>query len=179
MPDPSALMPSDPAGQNWLAGASPRIQAMCAELRERLLSWSPGISERISPRHGQRSCGFLLDGRSFVYAVPLGARLRLLLNLRRGELEDPDGIAKCTAGMSRRGRSDWLLELSDGRDPGQAMPLVRQALKATKRWPVREALEGRRTWRTMTAPAWPDSHGCSAAIQDAGTGQTAWYGVLG
>ena len=76
--------------------------------------------------------GFLLDGRSFVYVFPHGSRLRLLLNLRRGDLEDQDGIAKCTAGMSRRGRSEWQIDVSDGRDLERAMPLIRQAFEATK-----------------------------------------------
>ncbi len=132
MPDPSAPMsPSAPAEQDWLAGASPRVRAMCVDLRARLFAFNPGVSARISPRHNQRCCSFLLDCRSFVHAVPLGARLRLLLILRRGDLEDSDGIARCTAGRTSHGRSEWQIDVFDGRDLERAMPLIRQAFEAT------------------------------------------------
>ena len=130
MPDPSAPMPpSAPAGQDWLAGASPRVRAMCAELRPRLFALDPRVSERISLRY----CVYLMDGRPFAYVYPHGARLKLHLNLKRGYLENPDGIAKCISGMSSRGRSVWQIEIADGRDLERAMPLVRQAFKAAER----------------------------------------------
>lgn len=131
MPSASAAGASAPAGQDWLAGASPRVRAMCADLRARLLSW-PGVSERIGPRCSQRCRSFLLDGRTFVHAVPPGARLRLLLNLRRGELEEPEGIARCTAGRTSRGRRVWLIGVSDSRNLERAMPLNRQAFEVAK-----------------------------------------------
>jgi len=139
LPAPSSPAPSvpaagasDPAAQDWLAGASPRVQAMCADLRARLFAFDPGVSARISPRYNQRCCSFLLDCRSFVHAVPLGARLRLLLILRRGDLEDPDGIARCTAGRTSHGRSEWQIDVFDGRDLERAMPLIRQAFEVAK-----------------------------------------------
>jgi hypothetical protein len=67
------------------------------------------------------------------------------LKLKREELDDPDGIAECIVGRSHEGQGDWLASLADGRDLERAMPLVRQALKAAERRPVREASEGRRT----------------------------------
>ncbi len=105
---------------------------MCADLRVRLLSWSPGVSERISPRHGLRSCIFSVNGRPFAYAFPHGTRIRLLLNLKREELDDPDGIAECLAGRKHEGQGDWIASLADCRDLERAMPFVRQAFEAAE-----------------------------------------------
>ena len=105
---------------------------MCADLRARLFAFDPGVSERISPRHGLRSCIFSVNGRPFAYAFPHGARISLLLNLKRGELNDPDGVADCIVDRSHEGQGDWQIPLADGRDLERAMPLVRQALEAAK-----------------------------------------------
>ncbi len=131
MPDPSTSMsPAD--AQDWLAGASPRVRAMCAELRARLFAFDPGVSERISQRHGLRSCIFSVNGRPFAYAFPHGTRIRLLLNLKREELDDPDGIAECLVGRSHEGQGDWQIDVADGRDIVQSMPLIRQAFEVAK-----------------------------------------------
>ncbi len=129
MPDPFVPMPSAPAGQDWLVGASPRVRAMCADLRVRLLAWAPGVSERIRGRHAVFSVG----RRVFVSLFPQGARLRFLLNLKRGDLEDPEGVAESIAGRSHEGQGDWTVVLADGRDLERAMPLVRQAFKAAEK----------------------------------------------
>ncbi len=131
MPVPSTSMPPADA-QDWLAGASPRVRAMCAELRARLFAFEPGVSDRISPRHGLRSCIFSVNGRPFAYVFPHGTRIRLLLNLKREELDDPDAIAECLAGRRHEGQGDWLASLADRRDLERAMPLVRQAFEAAK-----------------------------------------------
>ncbi len=126
MPDPFAPMPSAPAGQDWLVGASPRVRAMCAELRTRICAFAPGVLARIGRRHAVYS----VNDRVFVSLFPQGARLRLLLNLKRGDLDDPDGLAEYIAGRSHEGQGDWAVVLADGRDLERAMPLVRQAFKA-------------------------------------------------
>lgn len=129
MPDASKPMTPSVQEQDWLAGASPRVRAMCAELRVRLLSWSPGVSERIGRRHAVYS----VHGRVFVSLFPQGVRIRLLLNLKRGELDAPDGFAKCIVGRSHEGQGDWQIDVADGRDLERAMPLIRQAFEVAER----------------------------------------------
>ncbi len=73
-----------------------------------------------------------MNGRPFAYAFPHGTRIRLLLNLKREELDDPDGIAECIVGRSHEGQGDWLASLADGRDLERAMPFVRQAFNAAE-----------------------------------------------
>ncbi|MCR5258140.1 MAG: hypothetical protein K6E40_08290 [Desulfovibrio sp.] len=114
---------------SWLAGSSPRVRAMCAELRECLLAWGPDVSERIRGRHAV----YMLGRRPFAYAFPQGTRLRILLNLKRGELEDPDGVAESIVGRSHEGQGDWTVVLANGLDPEHAMPLVRQTFEAAER----------------------------------------------
>ena len=136
MPDASKPMTpsasagaSAPVASDWLAGASPRVRAMSAELQTRLFAFGSGVSARIGRRHAVYS----VHGRVFVSLFPQGVRLRLLLNLKRGELEDPDGIARCTAGRSHEGQGDWQIDVADGRDLERAMPLVRQAFKTAEK----------------------------------------------
>ena len=120
------MSPAD--AQDWLAGSSPRVRAMCADLRARLFAFKPGVSERIRRRY----CVFLRNSYPFAYAFPQGVRLRLLLNLKRGELDASDGIAQCIAGRSHEGQGDWLVSIADGRDLERAMPLIRQAFNAAE-----------------------------------------------
>ncbi|MCR5256904.1 MAG: hypothetical protein K6E40_01940 [Desulfovibrio sp.] len=133
MPDASKPMTLSVQEQDWLAGASPRVRAMSAELQTRLFAFGSGVSARISPRHGLRSCIFSVNGRPFAYAFPHGTRIRLLLNLKREELDDPDGVAECIAGRSHEGQGDWQIDVADGRDLERAMPLIRQAFNAAVR----------------------------------------------
>ena len=71
-------------------------------------------------------------GRVFVSLFPQGTRLRILLNLKRGELDASDGFAKCIAGRSHEGQGDWQIDVADGRDLERAMPLIRQAFNAAE-----------------------------------------------
>ena len=89
-----------------------------------------------SPASRSESAGdtavFLRNSYPLAYAFPQGVRLRLLLNLKRGELDASDGIAQCIAGRSHEGQGDWLVSIADGRDLERAMPLIRQAFNAAE-----------------------------------------------
>ncbi len=129
MPDSSGSMaPSVPAEQDWLAGSTPRVRAMYADLRERIFAFGTGVSER------PHSCGltFLWNGCPFAYAFPQGTRLRIVLNLKREELNDPDGVATCIANWRHEGQGDWLVNAGDGRDIERAVPLARQVFETAK-----------------------------------------------
>ncbi|MCR5256695.1 MAG: hypothetical protein K6E40_00885 [Desulfovibrio sp.] len=77
MPDASKPMTPSVPEPDWLAGSSPRVRAMCVDLRARLFAFDPGVSARIGRRHAVYS----VHGRVFVSLFPQGTRLRCLLNL--------------------------------------------------------------------------------------------------
>lgn len=85
-------------------------------------------------RSALHSCGltFLLNDRPFAYAFPQGTRLRIVLNLKREELDAPDGVATCIANWRHEGQGDWLVNAGDGRDIERAVPLAKQAFEAAK-----------------------------------------------
>ena len=91
---------------------------------------SPARPDAVERRSPDWRAVFSVGRRVFVSLFPQGARLRLLLNLKRGDLEDPEGVAESIAGRSHEGQGDWTVVLADGRDLERAMPLVRQSFKA-------------------------------------------------
>ena len=61
--------------------------------------------------------------------VPQKSRLRLLLNLRFHELNDPKGLARDVTNLGRWGNGDAEVDLSELEGLPYAMELVRQAFE--------------------------------------------------
>ena len=122
-----ALFPEERA---WLAGHSPCIWLLVLRLRERLFPW--GTPSAVSIRTSRTYMAFAVNGNTFVSVSPQGLKLRLVLNLKRGELDDPDGLAECLAGKRHQASGEWRVSIANDSELERALPLVRQAFEAAK-----------------------------------------------
>jgi hypothetical protein len=66
---------------------------------------------------------------NFVDVVPQAKRLRLALNLRFAEINDPKGLCKDVTGIGRWGNGDVEIGLSNLEDLPYVLGLVRQSLE--------------------------------------------------
>ena len=66
---------------------------------------------------------------NFVDVVPQARRLRLALNMRYAEINDPKGLCKDVTGIGRWGNGDVEIGLSNLEDLPYVLGLVRQSLE--------------------------------------------------
>ncbi|MCR5257891.1 MAG: DUF5655 domain-containing protein [Desulfovibrio sp.] len=111
-----------------LAAGGPEVASLYASLKERILALG-GVS--VEPR---RSCiAFMAGGRTFLSASFLKSRVRLFLNMEKGTLDDPDGLAGDVSAKGQRwGPGDYQADVADEAELDALMPLIRQAFEAAK-----------------------------------------------
>ncbi len=71
--------------------------------------------------------------RNIIDIVIQNKSLKLWINLRKGELDDPKKLAKDVANIGHHGNGDYQLQVSDTKDLEYIMSLVKQSLTTPKR----------------------------------------------
>jgi uncharacterized protein with ParB-like and HNH nuclease domain/predicted transport protein len=103
---------------------SPHTRVIFDEFRREILALDPCVTEEYLKLY----VAFKAE-TNFVDVVPQKSRLRVSINLRFAELQDPRGIAKDVTGVGRWGNGDVEVFLSSVDEIPYAMGLVRQALE--------------------------------------------------
>ena len=94
------------------------------QLRNEIMALDPSVTEDILKLY----VAFKAE-TNFVDVVPLKSKLRLSINLRFHELNDPKGMARDVSNLGRWGNGDAEIELSDISDLPYVMGLIRQSLE--------------------------------------------------
>ncbi|WP_265088306.1 DUF1524 domain-containing protein [Psychrobacter immobilis] len=94
------------------------------QLRKEVMALDPSVTEDILKLY----VAFKAE-TNFVDVVPLKSKLRLSINLRFHELNDPKGMARDVSNLGRWGNGDAEIELSDISDLPYVMGLIRQSLE--------------------------------------------------
>jgi len=106
----------------YLAGGP--VRELFDHFRNQVLSLDPAVREVILKLY----IAYKLD-TNFVDVVPQAGRLRLSLNMRFDEVDDPQGLCKDVTGMGRWGNGDVEVGLSSMDQLPYVMALVRQAFE--------------------------------------------------
>jgi uncharacterized protein with ParB-like and HNH nuclease domain/predicted transport protein len=91
-------------------------------LRKRILNLDASVREEIKKKYIAYK-----SETNFVDVVPQSARLRLTLNMKFSDVDDPNGICRDVAGRGHWGNGDVEFFVSEAADIDDAMALVQQA----------------------------------------------------
>lgn len=94
------------------------------QLRKEVMALDPSVTEDILKLY----VAFKAE-TNFVDVVPLKSKLRLFINLRFHELNDPKEMARDVSSLGRWGNGDAEIGLSDISDLPYVMGLIRQSLE--------------------------------------------------
>src|SRR5699024_5127407 len=92
------------------------------ELRTRIVNLDPTVREEVTKFYVAYK-----TVTNFVDVVPQKKRLRLSLNMRFDELDDPRGICRDITHIGRWGNGDVEVGLAPGEDLDYVMSLIHQA----------------------------------------------------
>ena len=106
-----------------LATSSP-MRPLFEEFRAQILALDPCVSEEILKLY----IAYKAE-TNFVDIVPLHSRLRLTVNMRFHELDDPRGLARDVTNLGRWGNGDVEVGISDAQDLSYVVGLVRQSFE--------------------------------------------------
>jgi predicted transport protein len=127
LPDPNPPLPAETSFdlEHHLASASAAVRDLFQRLRERIVSLDDAIVE--APK--QLYVAYKTE-RNFADVVVQRNGLKVYLNLRSGELSDPQGIARDLTKprpVGHWGNGDYEVKLSDPEDLEKVFSLVRQS----------------------------------------------------
>jgi uncharacterized protein with ParB-like and HNH nuclease domain/predicted transport protein len=100
----------------------PAVQDLLAGLRQVVLSVCPTMTER-----QRKQVVVFRKRRRIVCVIPQRQRLKLVLNLKYGEVDDPHGICQDLTGVGHWGTGDVGVVLTDSSECSKILPLVQQA----------------------------------------------------
>jgi hypothetical protein len=93
-------------------------------LRQKILELDPCVSEEFKKLY----VAYKAD-TNFVDVIPQASRLRLILNMRFADINDPHGICRDVTGKGRWGNGDIEIDFDDGNKLPYIMGLIRQSFE--------------------------------------------------
>ena len=106
-----------------LINKSDEIRELYETFKEAIFKLNNNID--IKPK--KQEIGFTNDGKIFTDICILKSSLKLWINLKEGELDDPKGLARDMHGIGHWGNGDYELIITDTKDLEYIMSLVKQA----------------------------------------------------
>jgi predicted transport protein len=100
------------------------ILELFEELRKRILNLDSSVREQILKLY----IAYKTD-TNFVDIVPQKSRLRLSLNMRFDEIDDPKGLCRDITDLGRWGNGDVEVGIASIREIDDVMPLIRQSFE--------------------------------------------------
>ena len=97
-----------------------------AELYEKLHHRIMALDDKITRQVRKFHIAYKLD-RNFADVAPLRSALDIFLNVKAGQIDDPDKIAKNMTGIGHQGNGDLRLRLRSVSQLDDFMPLIRQS----------------------------------------------------
>ena len=107
-----------------LINKSDEIRELYETFKEAIFKLNNNID--IKPK--KQEIGFTNDGKIFTDICIQKSSLKLWINLKKGELDDPKGLARDMHGIGHWGNGDYELIITDTKDLEYIMSLVKQVL---------------------------------------------------
>lgn len=108
------------------------IQKAEFEIRELYETFKEGVfnlAENITLNPRKHFVGFRVNGNTFCDVVFQGRSLKIFLNLKSDELDDPKGLARDVSNVGHWGNGAYELKISDSEDIEYILSLVKQSLR--------------------------------------------------
>lgn len=114
--------------QEHLSKAEFTIREFYEQFKERLINLDDNIT--LNPR--KHFIGYKIDGNTFCDIVILAKSLKVTLNLKSNELDDPKGIARDVSNVGHWGNGAYEIKVSESDELEYIMSLIKQSLKKHK-----------------------------------------------
>ena len=98
------------------------------QLKERLLN----IDDNVTTLPKKMTIGFKTGNNIFCDVVTLKNGLKIFLNLKSGDLQDPQNIARDVSNVGHWGNGSYEIKMNDTEDIDYIVSLIRQSLKKNK-----------------------------------------------
>ena len=96
--------------------------------KERLINLDDNIT--LNPR--KHFIGYKIDGNTFCDVVILGKSIKVTLNLKSNELDDPKGIARDVSNVGHWGNGAYEIKVTENDELEYILSLIKQSLKKHK-----------------------------------------------
>ena len=110
--------------EDFFQGKSEEVIELYNDFRQAILTLSPEIE--IIPK--KVYIAFKKDKKNIVDIEILNKGLKIFINLKKGELEDPKGLARDISKLGHHGNGDYQLEVSNTKYLEYIMSLIKQVL---------------------------------------------------
>lgn len=110
--------------EDHLETAPDEIRELYNNIKERILDLGPGIEVRPTKLY----IAFVANA-NFIYAFIFKKHIKLVLNIKRGELKDPENIAKDISEIGHQGHGDYRVTITPEDDLDYLMTLIKQPYK--------------------------------------------------
>ena len=114
--------------QDHLQKVEVEVQELYEQIKGRILSMDDNIT--IQPK--KQTIGFNIHKNIFCDIVLRKNSLDILLNLKKGDLQDSKNIAKDISGIGHWGNGSYRIKISDNEDINYILSLINQSLKKWK-----------------------------------------------
>lgn len=114
--------------QEHLQKSGFEVKELYETFKEMVFNMADNIS--LNPR--KHFVGFKIDGNTFCDIIFLGKSLKVVLNLKSGELEDTKGLARDVSNIGHWGNGAYELKISDTENLEYILSLVKQSLKKNR-----------------------------------------------
>lgn len=114
--------------QEHLNKAEFDIRELYEKFKERLINLDDNIT--LNPR--KHFIGFKIDGNTFCDIVIQGKGLKVFINLKSGELDDPKAISRDVSNVGHWGNGAYEIKVSETDELEYILSLLKQSLKKNK-----------------------------------------------
>ena len=113
--------------EDFLAVCSDEITTLYKELKNKILSFDDSIE--ITPK--KKYVAFKAE-RNFIDVLPQKNKIKFWLNLTKGELDDPNNIARDVSEIGHWGNGDYEIQLSTSNELPYLLTLIKQSYEKNK-----------------------------------------------
>lgn len=110
--------------EDHLETAPEEIKELYENIRERIVNLGPEIEVRPTKLYIA-----FVDNSNFIYAFIFKKHVKLVLNMKKGELKDPENIAKDISSIGHQGYGDYRVTITPQDDIDYLMTLIKQPYK--------------------------------------------------
>lgn len=110
--------------EDHLNNVPDEIKEIYSEIKERILDWSSNIEIKPTKLYVA-----FYSKRNFIYTFLDKSQIKIVLNLKEGELKDPNGIARNVSQVGHQGNGDYRIHLKPTDDLDEVLLLIKQAFK--------------------------------------------------
>jgi len=110
--------------EDHLIGKSDEVKELYENFKNAILNLSNDTD--VKPK--KQEIGFIKNGKIFSDICILKSGLKLWINLKRGQLDDPKGLARDVSSVGHWGNGDYEIVIKDTKDLEYIMSLVKQSV---------------------------------------------------